>query len=218
MAWPQPAGPGTDIYITYSYSNLLDGSLLLLDATDIRAATQEALGLWAAHAPVHFIEIPDSGPSPGDESYAPGDHPQIRLGHHSMPELAHGYFPSTFDGLGGDIHFDAGIPWTLGDGHWNFLEAVTHELGHSLGLVHDLDGPAIMNPMYPQRRFFGLGTAFLLPPDIEQLRAIYGSGQGSVTPLSPAPDPATFVLVATGGAILLRARRRRTDAGPTRRR
>jgi hypothetical protein len=207
--WPQPGGPGTDVRLTYSYGNLLDGSLLLLTPHEIRAATEEALRLWGRHAPIHFFEVPDSGPLPSDHSYAPGGTPQIRIGHHSMGDLAHGFFPSSSDGLGGDIHFDAGIPWTIGTGHWNFLEAITHELGHSLGLAHDESAVAIMNPSYPQRRFGELGTAFLLAPDIEALQRLYGTGSGSVHPLDPLPEPATLALLAAGLTVVAAVRRRR---------
>ncbi len=194
--------------ITYSYSNLLDGTFLLVAPEELRAATEEAFGLWAAHAPLHFIEVPDVGPPPSDLPYAAGGSVQIRLGHHVTPELAHAFYPGT-DGLSGDMHFASGIPWTVDTGHWNFLEAVTHELGHALGLAHELDEPAIMNPAYPSHRFTGLGSGFLLDSDIRSLQAIYGVGVGSVTPLDPTPEPATVMLVGGGVGALVAARRRR---------
>jgi hypothetical protein len=215
--WPQPAGPGTDVWITYSYSNLLDGTFLLLTPAELRAATEEALGLWARYAPLHFVELPDSGPPPSDQPYAAIGTPQIRVGHHSIPHVAHGFFPADSDGLGGDVHIDGELPWTLGDGHWNLLEAITHELGHSLGLEHYADGMAIMNPSYPQRRFGRLGSAFLLAADIAAVQELYGSGRGSVQALQPVPEPAALVLVGTGLAALARIRRRRRRAKGERR-
>ena len=206
--WAQPRGPGTDVVVSYSYSNLLDGGYRLIDPVELRAATEEALRLWASFAPIHFIERPDSGPRPEDVAYSADGHPQIRIGHHPMPEIAHAYFPDDWNGLGGDVHFDSGLPWTLGAGHWNFLEAVTHELGHALGLPHDSTHVAIMNASFPQHRFDGLGTAFLLPADIDAIQAVYGSGRGSVQPLNTIPEPATLLLVGGGIAACLRARRR----------
>lgn len=208
--WPQPGGPGSAVVITYSYSNLLDGSFLLLSAAELRAATEESLRLWATYAPVHFIEQPDSGPPPSDLAYAAEQHAQIRIGHHSMSDLAHAFFPGV-DGLAGDVHFDPGIPWTVGNGPWNFLEAVTHELGHALGLGHVTERTAIMNPFFPQERFGGHGSAFLFPADIEHIQALYGQGPGAVEPI---PEPATLALVATGLAVLGRAKRRRACLAP----
>ena len=106
----------------------------------------------------------------------------------------------------------SGVPWTIGDGNWNFLEAITHELGHALGLAHELDEPAIMNPSYPFHRFAGLGTSFLFPADIRAIQSVYGVGSGFTQPLAPAPEPATCLLVGVGVLALCRARYRRTHA------
>ena len=199
--------PGDPVVITFSFSNLLDGTFLLASPSDLRAATEEALRLWARYAPLNFVELDDAGPDLSDLPYAAGSFPQIRIGHHDMSELAHAYFPGD-SGLSGDVHVATGIPWTIGNGHWNFLEAITHELGHALGLAHELDEPAIMNPSYPFHRFDGLGTAFLLPSDIRSLQAIYGAGAGSVQSIDSTPEPGSVALVATGLTALLRARRR----------
>ena len=214
LGWPQPGGPETPIFITYSYSNLLDGTFLLLEPHLLRAATEEALQVWARYAPLHFIEVPDGGPRPGDAPYLATGFPQVRLGHHMTTDAAHAFFPNEYDGLGGDVHFDSGAPWALDGGPWNYLEVVAHELGHALGLVHNVEERAIMNPQYPQQRFSGLTTAFLFPADIAQIRALYGAGAGSVTP-APIPEPATLLLTGFGIGLLssrrLLAAARRSD-------
>jgi hypothetical protein len=199
--------------LTYSYSNLLDGTFLLTAPADLKAATEEALRLWAFFAPLHFIEVPDVGPPVSDRAYTAANAAQIRIGHHETADLAHAYYPGD-DGLAGDVHVATGIPWTIGEGQWNFLEAITHELGHSLGLGHELDEPAIMNPSYPSSRFKGLGTTFLLPADIRAIHEIYGEGVGSVRSLDATPEPATVLLTASGLLALAtrRLRRRKTDA------
>jgi Matrixin len=212
LAWPQPGGPGAPIYLTYSYSNLLDGTFFLLSPADLRAGTEEAFRLWASSAPLNFIEVPDAGPAVSDLAYssAPSD-PRIRIGQHQSADLAHAFYPGD-DGLAGDVHVASGVPWTLGENNWNFLEAITHELGHALGLGHELDEPAIMNPSYPFHRFAGLGTGFLFPSDIRAIQSIYGAGTGSVQPLDPTPEPTTCLLVSAGVLALGFSPRRRTRA------
>jgi len=207
--WPQPNGPGTPINLTYSYSNLLDGSFFLISPDELRAATEEALRLWATYAPLNFIEVPDAGPVPSDVPYPADGAPLIRIGHHVSTDLAHAFYPGS-DGLAGDVHVASGVPWTLGENNWNFLEAITHELGHALGLPHELDEPAIMNPSYPFHRFAGLGSTFLFPSDIRAIQGLYGVGHGSVQPLDPAPEPTTWLLVGAGVSGLGFSRRRRS--------
>ena len=211
LAWPQPNGPGSPVYISYSYSNLLDGTFFLISPDEFRAATEEALRLWAANAPLNFIEVQDSGPPPSDSPYSADLHPQIRIGHHDTADLAHAYYPGV-DGLAGDVHIATGIPWTIGEGHWNFLEAITHELGHAIGLEHELLEPAVMNPSYPSHRFQGLGTRFLFPADIRAEQRIYGVGVGSVHAIDLSPEQSTYLLVGGGLSALLLARRARTHA------
>src|SRR4029450_13454031 len=157
---------------------------------------------------LHFVERPDSGPTVSDQPYAADGHPQIRFGQHDLSEVAHAFYPGA-EGLSGDVHFASGVPWTIGNGHWNYLEAVTHELGHALGLVHELNEIAVMNPSYPSHRFDGLGTARLYPATIRQLQGIYGAGLGSVQPLTPTPEPGTFLFVVTGVLALATYRVRR---------
>lgn len=211
MQWPQPGGKGSPVVITYSYSNLLDGAFLLLTPGQLRAATQEAFGLWARFAPLVFLERPDLGPIPSDRPYNLPNVPQIRIGHHQMSDWAHAYYPGTWGGLAGDIHLAIGAPWSLGSGTgWNYLEVITHEIGHSLGLGHELRQAAMMNPFFP-RRYSGLGSAFLLPADIEDIRSIYGRGRGLVQPLQadPVPEPATLLLTGAGIVFCLRRRTHR---------
>jgi len=206
MGWPQPGGRGTPVVLTYSYSNLFDGSFLLLSRAELRAATGEGLALWSRYAPIDFREVPDAGPEPSDIAYDAAGYPQIRIGHHPMLDIAHAFFPDEPSGLAADIHFDPGIPWTLGNGRFDFLEAFVHELGHALGLQHETERIAMMNASYPQHRYSGLGTAFLFPADIENIQALYGSGAGTLSAISPTPEPRSIALVATGlGSLILAA-------------
>ena len=209
--WPQPDGLGTPVVLTYSFSNLLDGSWPgLLDVAEIRASTAEAFGLWSRYAPLQFVERQDSGPAPSDWQYAPSTYPDIRIGFHPIDEagvLAHAFLPWDTDesGLAGDIHFNAmlGVTWTVGGGFptIDFLEVMTHEIGHAIGLTHIWYADAIMQP-YHGYRYHGPGTGFLLAPDILAVRALYGTGVGSVRPI---PEPSAVAPRRDGADHLHRA-------------
>ena len=192
--WPQPGGSGSAVTITYSYSNLLNGQLQGLTAAELKQAVEEALSVWAAYAPLHFVEVADSGPvaTGADTNYVATGRPHIRFGQHTIDgasgtSLAHAYLPySDVEGLAGDIHFDRDEDWSGAAGGF-FLETLLHEIGHALGLDHEVDVETIMNPIIANR-FTGISDAFLLADDIAGIHDIYGVGIGSVTPLEEPDD------------------------------
>jgi hypothetical protein len=205
--WPQPGGPGTPVVLTYSFSNLFDGFRTVFNPTELRAATEEALGLWSRYAPLHFYERTDSGPPPSDWQYVAAGQPDIRIGSHGIDDarvLAHAFLPvdPSQSGLAGDIHFNAtlALTWSIGGGFpsVDFLEVITHEIGHAIGLGHQMYADAIMSPLH-QYRFHGLSTGFLFPSDIRAVRALYGVGVGSV---HPVPEPAPVLLILAGGLAI----------------
>jgi Matrixin len=211
--WPQTQ-LGAPVTLTYSYSNFLDGGLL--DSSEhpvpvdlLRSSIEEALSVWAAVVPLHFIEVPDMGPIPtaADLSYFGTGFPQIRIGHHPIDGFgnvkAHGYYPpqsGSDDQIPGDVHFDDQDRWEMIGSltYPDILGAAVHELGHSLGLFHSTDEQAVMFPTFPRRQ--GLGTAFLTADDVAGIQAIYGSGVGSVTPI-PEPRAAILLLVGIFGIL-----------------
>lgn len=219
IGWPQPDGPGSSVFLTYSFSNLFDAPFLrgVLSEQEVRTATAEAFRLWTSYVPLHFIERIDSGPPPSDLNYFAGDHPDIRIGAHAIANpfvLAHGFLPIhvSWSGLAGDIHFNSVSPfmWGLGDGFpvVDFLEVMAHEIGHAIGVRHLYASQSIMSPLHGFH-FGGLGTAFLFPPDVAAAQAIYGAGAGSVHPI---PEPATAVLVSTALLVARRLVRTRRPA------
>jgi Matrixin len=126
-----------------------------------------ALQTWANYSLLDFVEVADPGA---------GNLVDILVQSSAIDgqgkTLAFAYFPTT-----GDITFDTSELWSEN----KFLETAVHELGHSLGLDHEDDTPAIMNSILNNRYTDG---AFLLEDDINGIRNLYGSGKGSVTSLN----------------------------------
>jgi hypothetical protein len=221
-ASPARADPFT---LTYSYSNLLDGNLFtVLSLAQLRAATEESLGLWSRYAPINFIEVPDTGPPPSDWDYPAEGTPDIRIGHHEDAVSSHAFYPWGGAGLAQDVHMRtrhaAPFYWSFGDDPSpfaiDFMATMVHEIGHALGLGHREGEPSIMNGAQLWN-YAGLGSAFLFPRDIIDIQALYGIGVGSVQPLADVastPEPGTLVLLSLPLAALLRGRRRRCRATP----
>ena len=219
FGWAQPAGPGSPVQITYSFSNLFDGGFnTSLSSGELREATVTALSIWSRYAPLNFREVADSGPAAGETPYDGSTHPDIRIGYISAIRadiVAHAHLPSAEGGgLDGDIHFGNDVSsfgatsWGAASaGPWfvDFFSAILHEAGHAIGLPHSADGSGVMGSVFLV--FSSMTDADLLPSDIAAIRALYGAGTGSVTPLADplaTPEPSTFVLLATGLGFLLR--------------
>jgi hypothetical protein len=228
--FPQPNGLGSPVTITYSFNNLLDGGIkdhngVSLPVPLIRHSVEEALGAWATHAPLHFVEVPDEGGGPFLGNYPDGQFGQIRFSHIYIngPDIpgqspiakAMARYPFSGGNIASDIFFDNSDPWqevgTLPQP--DILGATIHELGHALGLGHTDISTANMYWIF--RRFGGLGTGQLFADDIAGIQAVYGSGIGSVTPLS-VPEPGTTLTCTGLLAIILagrRTRKRHRNAG-----
>lgn len=208
--WPQPAGPGSAIELSYSYVNLLNGDIR--DArsgqpigTDLlRGAFEAALWDYAAILPITFREVDDAGPTPEHGEYDPTGLADIRIGQvtHIDGANAYAYFPLTDSGLAGDIVFNAerfGNDWSLP----LFYGVAQHELGHSLGMGHALNAADTGGD--GQQLTYN-GPLFALQGDmIRALQAVYGAGQGNVIPLAPAavPLPVAAWLMSLGLSLLV---------------
>ena len=184
--WAQPGGRGSAVNVTYSFAPSFQ--LTGLSRNQSQSLFREALGEWAAVAPINFQEIRDPGNTRDVGIRVQGDFIDGRSN-----TLAFAFFPR-----GGDQTYDTGDTWSTS----LFLETAVHETGHSLGLGHESGTDAIMNPSI-QNRFNGPGSAFLLQDDINGIRSLYGSGRGSVSglnspPPAPTPTPTPTQINGTG--------------------
>jgi hypothetical protein len=221
IGWSQLGGPGSPVYLSYSYSNLLQpGFHTTLTPGELRSLTEFAFTVWTRHAPINFIEVEDSGPAPGEDDYDGSATSDIRIGYQPWldGDLAHAHFPfdrdgSVATGLGGDIHIWNEPIWGRAIESAlviDFFSMMLHETGHALGILHIFGVPAVMSgnlfrvEPIPE-------NADLLPADIAALHKLYGSGVGSVLPLDqamPTPEPATLFLLTAGVAAEMLRRRR----------
>jgi hypothetical protein len=217
-SWDQPNGIGSEITLTYSFSNLFDGGVIGSDgnpfSTDImRSAFEQAFSDYAAVLPIHFVEVADTGPLPETGQYDPTGLADIRIG--VVPSItdanAYAYFPQDTDisGLAGDVVFNGerfGLGWTS----IVFYSVAQHELGHSLGMGHYINSDASEDTTLANSTY----TGPIFPLDsmmITALQNVYGAGTGSVTPLSttPVPEPSTWAMLLAGLSALAFSRERR---------
>lgn len=159
-----------------------------------RQAVADAFAGWASVADLAFVEVADSG-APFNEAGG-GD---IRFwGATADPtNIAWAYFPNP-DPAGGDIFVNSVIDFAIGEGDddgFRFDWVVFHEIGHSLGLMHDADPTSAMYAFYP------VGEGRLSAEDIASIRRLYG----------PAQVPAPAALGLFGLGLLALASRRRAD-------
>ena len=128
----------------------------------------DAFDAWSAVANIDFVEVADNG-LPFNAAGATGD---IRIGAHPFAGpggvLAHAFIPPpNGTSAAGDMHFDTAENWTCDNTGIDIGIVATHEIGHSIGLLHEATETAVMNA------FYNAALTTLQPDDAEGAVTIY---------------------------------------------
>jgi hypothetical protein len=168
-----------------------------------RTALITGMQTWANVVQIDFVELPIAN---ADESidfrFASGNHCAIEshecndpdcpfdgvggtVGHAGFPPGANGTCGgNSVESYSGNVHFDEADTWEQdnagGAGPISLTLIACHEIGHAIGLKHDLSGPnVVMRPSFADTDAFNGLTA----NDIANIRDGYATGTGSVTTL-----------------------------------
>jgi Ca2+-binding RTX toxin-like protein len=144
-----------------------------------------AFDAWEAAANIKFVHVADGGGMVGVDRT--GD---IRISGIPWSDggtVAVGYYP-TSSAVAGEIIFDAAE-----EGFWsphNFYLVALHEIGHAIGLDHETEVTAIMNP------YINTSLGGLQSDDVSGAQAIYGtpvSGAETYYQMPSSADDLTLI-------------------------
>lgn len=154
-----------------------------------RTVIAAAFDVWASNSGLNFVEVADSGQALGTAD-ATGD---IRVALTEVDPagvLAYAYLPTGGNtSYWGDLHFDSEWDWYVGTtgspgaGQVDLLSVAIHEIGHSIGIVHNDDPTSVMYPTYT----IGTTKRELGTPETDLVQEQYGE--------AATPEPGTMILL-----------------------
>lgn len=145
----------------------------------------EAFEAWSEYADISFTRSTTRGEKPDIMIYFIHNDPVYNMhdmffGHvkcmFAMDDgvLGHAFFPNSEQDTV-EIHMNAEISWGRKPPDYNLLPALTHEIGHALGLRHSNYSDALMYPPYKE-------DAALTRDDIVGIQSLYGPATGKLSP------------------------------------
>ncbi|MGY3408349.1 hypothetical protein ACVWZV_004462 [Bradyrhizobium sp. GM5.1] len=160
---------------------------------DYASSIRSAFAAWSAVANIQFIQVLDPGTEFGGLF---GTFPDIRIGTGTLDTGGPGFDAlgmASFPGTGNE-----GYVWINSASSWNphnLFMVTLHELGHSLGLDHELHATAVMNPANIE------GLAGLQADDIAGIQGIYGA-QDNLPPVYTMPADKAILTIVTSLPLL----------------
>jgi hypothetical protein len=154
-----------------------------LDCNQAHNAMRQAFAKWDSVSGLVFSESNSAGNADIEVTFSASDSDFAG----DSDVLAYAYFPSS----GGDMVFNDKLQWSLFDGGSADLYVITlHELGHSLGLDHSVEGTV----MYA---YSGGNVMDLTPDDIQGIQSLYGADNGDTAPSNPDNTDTAPPVIAT---------------------
>ena len=153
--------------LTYAFNEFTPD----LSQAAVRAAIQQAFGLWGAVTPLSFQEVAVNQAPDIVIRFVAANHGDGNNFDGASGVLAHAYYPPPGGGnLAGDTHFDEAEAWSvnLPPSGIDLVSVAAHEFGHALGLAHSNVQSALMYAYY------GGAHRNLEPDDIAGIQQIYG--------------------------------------------
>uniref|UniRef100_A0A8C7BRE9 Peptidase metallopeptidase domain-containing protein n=1 Tax=Neovison vison TaxID=452646 RepID=A0A8C7BRE9_NEOVI len=162
-------------HLTYRLENYTPD----LPRADVDSAIDRAFQLWSNASALTFTRVFE-GQADIMISFVRGDHNDNNPFGGPGNIIAHAFPPGG--GIGGDVHFDEDKRWTKDFRNFNLYHVAAHEVGHSLGLMHDGDIESLMFSSYNY-----YGDNLLTQRDIDAIQALYG--ETCVYVLGPSKNP-----------------------------